>query len=224
MDREKLIKYVLKATRVLKMPEENISTFGSSSVKYYFLSGSEGKTKVREGEVVSRRPRIIVARDIKEIFEGFGDYPEKYTSEISNQLGKDIRVLNYRFKNSLENITSSSQSLQKVYERISKDISTEDSLNKSAVIKGTDMAWEISIMKFIVDYIARSAPQNLKEMEQKGMLPDSEGVPKNVRNRIEYLFQEARKNPKNLDELGNYLNEKGLFEQYEDRFFKLFKI
>ncbi len=223
MDREKLIKYVLEATRILRMPRQNIATFGASDINYYFLSNIDGSTKVREGKVLSRRPEIIPAAGIKEIFDGFGDYPEKYTDEISRQLGKDIRVINYRFKNSLKNISRVNEPLRTVYERVLKEIKEKDS-QRSAVIKGSETAWQISVMKFIIDYTMRSAPHNIRELQQKGMFPDEQGIPEYVRNRIKFLFREAEKKPEAIDELGRYLHEKGLFEQYEDLFFKLFSL
>ncbi len=222
MENEKLIKYLLEATRVLKMPRKNIATFGPCEVDYYFLSGSGKKISIREGKVTSRRPRIIMARDIEEIFEGFGNYPEKFAGEISNQLGKDIRVLNYSFKNRLINTSSAARPLGEVYSRILKDLEKNKKSGMSAVIKGSDIAWQISIMKFIVDFTLRSAPHNVRELEEKGMFPDSEGVPRHLRNRIEYLFREAEKDPEKIEELGKLLQDKNLFSQYEDRFFRLF--
>ncbi len=223
MDREKIIKYVLAATKILRMPRQSIATFGASEIDYYFLSSIDGTTKVREGKVLSKKPEIITAAGTEEIFEGFGDYPQEYTEEISRQLGKDIRVLNYRFKNKLENVYQSSEPLRTVYERIVNEIKNKKP-KRSTVIKGSEIAWQIAVMKFIIDYTVSSAPRNVRELQEKAMFPDEHGIPEYVRNRIEYLFREAEKKPQALDELGRYLQEKGLFEQYEDRFFKLFSL
>jgi hypothetical protein len=40
----------------------------------------------------------------------------------------------------------------------------------SAVIHGVDDAWEVCLLKFTVDLIARSSPENLNDFRRRGLL------------------------------------------------------
>ena len=67
-------------------------------------------------------------------------------------------------------------------------------------------------------------PDNLLQMETRGLLDvDSSGIPADARIRIEELFNIVSKGELDPSELKKELDRWGLFEEYEDRFFTIFK-
>ncbi len=220
MNEKDVIKYVLEKTEILKMPSQKLSTFGTTNISYYLLSTLDGNTRVRAGKVISQRPKIIQPSQIEQLFEGFGENSEKYARQIYEQFGENPKILNYQFKNKLSSTSNTSKTLNQVYERLLKEIKKKEN-NLHAIIKTDDKIWQIAMMKFIVDLSLKSAQGNINDLKNRGMFTDSRGVPENVRNRIEYLFKEAKKNKSKIKKLGKLLNEYGLFEEYEDRFFGL---
>ncbi|NLB35373.1 MAG: hypothetical protein GX817_06125 [Elusimicrobia bacterium] len=222
MNNRKLVEYAMKRTRILKMPRRSLSTFGITNIDYYMLSRVDEQTRVREGRVISSRPEIIKPAEFTELFEGFGEDGEDYGKEIFELFGKNPRILNYRFKNEARSVSDTTSSLREVYDKL-KEKTSGNEAPLSAIIEGMDSAWQISVMKFIVDMTLKSASENISDLEDKGMFPDEHGVPQNVRNRIEYLFAEAEKNPEAINKIGSFLNEMNLFRDYEDRFFRLLK-
>jgi hypothetical protein len=60
-------------------------------------------------------------------------------------------------------------------------------------------------------------------MAGRGLLDLSSGVPNAVRAEIESDFREAENNLDLVRDLGDKLRSYGLFEQYEDRFFDLYR-
>lgn len=221
MQEKDIFENAIKNTSILKMPRRNISTFGITNIDYYLLSKAANYTKIREGKVISQRPEIIKPAALSELFEGFGDYADKYGEEIFKMFGKNTKILNYRFKNQPKTTSESVSSLHEVFEKICEDIDRGDNL--AAIIKGDENTWQIAIMKFIIDMTLKSAEGNINELEERGLFPDESGIPQNIRNRIEYLFEEAKKVKMKRNELGKLLNDYGLLKEYEDRFFRLFK-
>ena len=221
MNDDRTIAQALSLTRVLKLPRQKLSTFGVTNIDYYMLSVTdETHTRLRRGKVISRRPEILRIADIKELFEGFGDNQDNMAEEMFRHIGRNPRILNYRFKNEPVSSETITESFPEVYRRIRKEVERKD-LDLTSILKGDDQNWQISVMKLIVDITMRSAGENIAELEQHGMFSDQKGVPENIYNRIEYLFSKAEQDRTRISELGDMLNKYKLFEEYEDRFFTL---
>jgi len=222
MNKKDKIKNALRRTYILKMPKSCLSTFGITNIEYYVLSSLSDGTRIREGRVISNKPQIVNPFELDGLFEGFGEYGERYAEEFLEIIGENTKILNYRFKNIPGSSSRMSESLAEVITKVRNEINEKEK-NLAAIIKGDDETWNISIMKFIVEMTLRSAGENIAELEEHGLFPDRSGVPKYVKNRIEYLFEKAKTNKAAVEELGNLLNKYKLFSQYEDRFFRLFK-
>ncbi|MBN2406286.1 MAG: hypothetical protein JXJ19_01185 [Elusimicrobia bacterium] len=222
MNEKELFDHALKNTRLLKIPKRNISTFGTTNIDYYLLTKLETGTRVREGKVISQRPEIIKPSQVAELFEGFGEYGEKYSGDIFEIFGKNPKILNYKFRNSPKTSNDSKLPIHEVLRKINRELRKKDN-DMAAIIKGEDATWQISVMKFIVDMTLKSAEGNISDLEEKGLFPDEQGIPEYIRNRIEFLFKDSRKNKGSINKLGKLLNDYGLFREYEDRFFRLFR-
>ncbi len=94
----------------------------------------------------------------------------------------------------------------------------------TSIIKGEDELWDVSLMKFIYEITRRSLRNNLLQMRSRGLLGvDSGGIPVDARVRIDELFRKVLKGEYEPSELKMELDRWGLFEEYEDRFFNIFK-
>jgi hypothetical protein len=79
-------------------------------------------------------------------------------------------------------------------------------------------------MKFIYEITRRSLRNNLLQMGSRGLLDvDSGGIPVDARLRIDELFRKVLKGEYEPSELKEELDRWGLFEEYQDRFFNIFK-
>ena len=64
----------------------------------------------------------------------------------------------------------------------------------------------------------------MAEFNRRGLLDtDASGVPEGARNYIEELFEKASRNLSHAPELVVELNRWGLFSEYQDRFYALFR-
>jgi hypothetical protein len=86
-----------------------------------------------------------------------------------------------------------------------------------------DSPWEVCLLKMMVEVSGHSYPGNVRELERHNLFADSNGMSQGLRQDIEADFQAANRNPALISGLGRKLQQKGIFAEYEDRFFALVK-
>lgn len=217
--------YAINQTRILAEPKKVLETFGVTNVKYYIISESMdaiNQVTVREGSVVSEKPAIITpAHFARQILSGFGSEANEYADWLTKH-GEMIQILQYGLQLRKEEIKEESvqANLSDVKANILNKVSQGNEF--AVVIEGSDEYWEISLMKFMQDFVQRSAPKNFQDIrEQEDYLRKEEEYL--VRSKIEDEFYEARGNKTKLTDLGKKLQDMGRFSHYEDRFFALLK-
>ena len=128
----------------------------------------------------------------------------------------------YTYKNEPKDLNIVSDSLPAVVEKINTEIDRRgDTL--SAIIRGVDTLWDVSLLKFIFELTRRSLGDNVQQMGRRGLLKmDPRGVPADARMRIEDMFRKVSQGEMEPRELKDELERWELFGEYEDRFFALF--
>ena len=236
------IKYAFEYTKILRRPKQLISTFGSSNIHFYVLTEpvyseftkDKKETVVREGKVSWYQPKLFMPNYMFRI-EGFSKEAMKTFQKLSNEY-PDLAGILYKFKvnKELDEMNFVSDTLLNVAENINQQIEKKgDSL--SAIIKGAAGLWDVSLTKFILDMMARSAYlAQIPDFAQKGFLglnqagqtviaKDKNGIPLIAKEEIEKLFNLVKKGELEPVRLKEELDKWGLFPQYQDRFFHLFK-
>lgn len=224
------IEDAVKHTEILRAPKQSLYTFGTTNIYYYLVtepSYSElikniAETVVREGRVIAERPRIVTPYYLSRL-EGFSPDARRYFEALIKTHGSNIPGLFYTYKNEPKELTIVSDNLPSVVDKLNAEIDKRgDPL--AAVIKGQDELWDVSLMKFIFEMTRSSIQDNLRQLEARGLLDiDAGGVPVDARVRIEGLFRKVVSGEREPRELKEELDRWGLFEEYEDRFFNLFK-
>lgn len=224
------IREAVSRTEILRPPKRSLATFGTTNVYYYLVTepayselvkgGNE--TVIREGRVIAERPRIVTPYYLSQI-EGFSSDARRYFDILIKTHGANAPGLFYSYKNEPEELTIVSDNLLAVVDKLNLDIDKSGN-PLTSIIKGPDELWDVSLLKFIYELTRSSLPDNLLQLGSRGLLDiDSSGVPAEARVRIEELFQLAHKGETKPGELKAELDRWGLFEEYEDRFFAIFK-
>ncbi|MEA2022536.1 MAG: hypothetical protein U9N08_08740, partial [Candidatus Caldatribacteriota bacterium] len=233
---DKRIKYAFEYTKILRRPKQLISTFGSSNIHFYVLTEpvyseftkDKKETVVREGKVSWYQPKLFMPNYMFRI-EGFSKEAKKAFETLSNEY-PDLAGILYKFKVSkeLDEMNFVSDTLLNVAENINQQIEKKgDSL--SAIIKGVPGLWDVSLSKFILDMMARSAYlAQIPDFTQKGFLglnqtgqtvvaKDRNGIPLIAKEEIEKLFNLVKNGELEPVRLKEELDKWGLFPQYQDR-------
>ena len=217
--------YAVNNTDIVLMPSRHLETFGTTVLQYHLISelmDSVGRVRIREGRMQANQPEIITPQSYSEtLLEGFGEEATKYVEWLKEHEA-DIRILQYGYKLKQESFTENvvSEDKQAVVDRVESQVKDRgDPL--SAVVVGVDYPWDVCLIKLFWEVVQSSAHTNVKQLAQKNFLEQDGGIPKGMRSEIEKEFLEASRNPSKITMLGHKLQQYGLFEEYQDRFFSL---
>jgi hypothetical protein len=224
------IKEAVENTRIVRPPRQTIATFGLTSIHYYLVTEAiysgileEGEeTVVREGRVIAQRPRVVTPYYLSQL-EGFSQQASQYLDMIIKQQGQNAPGLLYAYKNEPEGLSIVADTLPSVLNKINTEIE-EKSERLAAIITGEDALWDVSLLKFIYELTQQSLGHNIYQLGSRGLLDvDAGGVPADARQKIEELFTKAAIGESDPTEVRDELERWGLFAEYQDRFFALFK-
>ena len=224
------IREAVEQTEILRSPKQSLYSFGVTSLNYYLVtepvyaepSGKSQETVIREGKVIAEKPKIVTPYYLSRL-EGFSPDAKKYFESLLQERGTNTAGLLYAYKNEPKELNIVSDSLLQVVEKLNADIDRRgDPL--TSIIKGKDELWDVSLLKFIYEVTRTSLPDNVRQLGSRGLLNmDSEGIPADARMRIEELFLRVSAGESQPGDLKTELDRWGLFAEYEDRFFSLFK-
>jgi hypothetical protein len=141
---------------------------------------------------------------------------------IAKEYGTNTPGLFYGYKNEPKELNIVSSGMDSVVRNLDEKIDKEGN-RLATIIKGIDQLWDVSLLKFIFDMTRYSVGSNIAELGRRGLLDvDRKGVPMEARQSIEQLFDEVKNGELDPSALKVELDRWGLFEEYEDRFFRLF--
>lgn len=217
--------YAVNQTRIVSAPDSTIETFGVTRIKYFIVCemlDAVNKVKIHEGVITSEKPAIITPSHFaQQLVNGFGEEAQEYAQWLS-QHGEFIKILQYGLQISKEEIKEevTSGTLEDVTSRVRQ--AAESDREITTVIQGVENMWEVSLMKFMQGFIAKSVGRNFNELQNHQQLLESQAE-NQVYDQIEEEFYSARGDRGKLDLLGRRLQGMGVFGKYEDRFFALLR-
>jgi hypothetical protein len=224
------IEHAVRNTEVLRPPKQTLATFGTTNIYYYMLTepsykelaSGEDETVIREGRVLAQRPRVVTPSYLVNV-EGFSEHARRYIERTVHEHGPHTPGLFYGYRNEPKDTNVVSSDLASVVLKLGEKIDREGDV-LSTIIKGVDELWDVSLMKFIFDMTGHSVGTNVSELGRRGLLDmDRSGVPMDARLSIEHMFSLAKKGELEPSELKMELDRWNLFDEYEDRFFRLFR-
>jgi hypothetical protein len=229
MESEERIRIAVTNTQIVRAPKQSLATFGTTNVYYYLVAEAaindltqSNETVIREGRVIAERPRIVTPYYLSRI-QGFSPEAKKYFEMLLNSLESSSPGLFYAYRNEPRELNVVSENVPAVIAKLNSEIDQKgDPL--TSIIKGEDLLWDVSILKFIYEITQRSVGDNVRQLNQRGLLNmDASGLPADARLRIEGLFTLVTKGELEPSELKTEMDRWGVFEEYQDRFFNLFQ-
>ena len=217
--------YAVHNTKIVRGPSRALETFGATRINYRHLAelpDDPRKIRIREGRLEAHKPAIITPEEYAESqMDGFGEEARKYLDFLKANRD-NIRILQYGFQLRQEAFSEQvvTDTLDAVTARVVADVeATNDDF--AAVIQGVDEPWDVSLVHFFWLHVNASAPVNVREFEAARMREMEDSTPRAVRDEVEAAFAKAQENPALVQELGALLQRKGVFDRYQDRFFRL---
>lgn len=168
------IEYAIENTQVILAPERQIASFGNTSFEFHLISelmDRVDQVRIRTGRIEAERPKILSPEYFcRMMLEGFGERAQEYVDRLREQ-ARQIAVLRYGFQFRKSGVTEEtvSASLQSVIDRTRRVVESASDPN-GAIIQGVDEAWEVSLLKFTIEMIERSAGENIGDFKRRGLI------------------------------------------------------
>ncbi len=217
--------YAVNQTEVLHMPARRLETFGATLVNYSMISepmDNTCQTRVREGRIQAFQPQILTPQSyVSSLLDGFGKEAEAYAEWLRDH-SKDLHVLRYGFqirKQETQEVLLT-ESIEMVKNQVTERVKAKGD-PMAAVLTGVDHPWEVCLLKLMADVIRYSVPGNVRELDRRRLFDDAGGMPRGVRDELESDFRAASRDGRLVKPLGVKLQNYGVFEEYQDRFFAL---
>jgi len=229
MESDERIRTAVKNTRIVRAPKQSLATFGTTNVYYYLVAEAayneliqSSETVIREGRVIAERPHIVTPSYLSQV-QGFSSEARKYFEMLMTEYDPDSPGLYYAYRNEPKELNIVSDNPASVIARLNEEIDQKgDPL--ASIIRGEDTLWDVSILKFIYEITRRSVGENVKQLSRQGLLNmDASGVPAEARINIERLFKLVEKGELEPSDLKTELDRWGIFGEYQDRFFAMFR-
>jgi len=217
--------FAVNNTEIVVPPKRHLETFGNTIINYHLVSelmDSVGKVRVREGRMQALRPQIITPSSYSTLMlEGFGEQAQQYLEWLKEH-EDTVRILRYGYTLKQEAFSEQviSDTAETVLERVKADVANKKD-PFAAVIKGVDDPWDVCLVRLFWTVIQNSAQTNIRELHERRMFEMQDGLPAGLREEIEKGFQAAAKDASLIKPLGKMLQDHGLFDRYQDRFFNL---
>lgn len=219
--------YAVNNTEIVLAPQRHLETFGNTIINYYLVSelmDSVSQVRIREGRMQAMRPQIVTPSAYSNmVLEGFGEQAQKYAEWLRDHEDR-VRILRYGYALKQEAFSEQvvSDTLETVVERVKTEV-TGRTDPFSAIVKGVDNPWDVCLIRLFWQVIQNSARDNFRELSERKMFELRDGLPNGVREEIEQAFTAAARNASLVKPLGKLLQQHGVFDQYQDRFFALLR-
>jgi len=167
------IAYTMEHTVVVHEPDRLIDTFGTTNFQFHLLTepmDSVGAVRVREGRMEAERPKILRPGGYDDLFfEGFGEQAAVFADWFRRN--GNFAFLQYGFNFAKRSYTEEvvHQPIEEVRDRILEEIRVSGNPSR-ALICGIDDSWEVSLIKFTMETIARSLRINAFDFKRRGLL------------------------------------------------------
>jgi hypothetical protein len=222
------IEYAARHTEIVRHPRQHLATFGITNIYYYILSepsyaelSNDTETVIREGRVIAERPKLVTPYYLTHL-EGFSYDARQYFEKMMMLHGPNAPGLFYTYKNEPRGLNIVSDNVTSVIGKLNDDLDKKND-PLTTIIKGQDVLWDVSLLKFIYEITSRSVGGNIAQMQSAGMFGSQGGLPVGARQIIEEMFAQAYRGDIKAREVEAELNRWGAFEEYQDRFFALVK-
>lgn len=176
--REDDFEYALENTRVLLAPEQRIRTFGSTTFRFHLLTEAMDRPdqiRIRRGTIEAEKPALFTPENAARLLlEGFGERAEAFAEalrRLRDERSSHAALLRYGFNVRRSQVVEDlvHGSLEELGDRVCAQVSaSSDGL--SAVLLGIEDGWEVGLVKFTLDLVTHSGPQNFDDFRRRGIV------------------------------------------------------
>ena len=161
-----------ESIQIVRSVRFTLFTFGESVLEYLLVTEGQPPqrmVKIRKGEVKVTRPLIIRPdSDSPEFLNFFDDAQDERA--MAFMLARTAAFSNLRFSNETGPERIVSDQIEEAVAKLQKQLDSEDE-DRVAIITAPASVAGLAVLKYTTDRVIQSAPGNLQELREKGLLP-----------------------------------------------------
>ncbi|MCA9037395.1 MAG: hypothetical protein KDA91_19800 [Planctomycetaceae bacterium] len=158
--------------RIERPVEYGLFTFGDSDLPYFLVTSSsqkEGTVSIRQGQVTVSRARIITPDNMHpEIRNFFEDDDE--ASMIQFLMARTAAFSNLKLSNSAGPDRIVTDTIEEAVARLNRQLDDQEE-DRTAILSAPYALAGFAVLKYASDRVISSAPGNISELRERGLLP-----------------------------------------------------
>lgn len=160
------------AVRIERTAEYGLFTFGDSELPYYLVAaaaGDDGLVKIRKGKVTISRARIITPDSMHPELRNFFEEHEE-TGLINFLMSRSAAFSNLRLANESGPDRIVTDTVEEAVARLNRQLDAEED-NSVAILSAPAELSGFAVFRYASEKVLSSAPDNIQEMRERGLLP-----------------------------------------------------
>lgn len=171
-EQEQHFRNMWNSIRIERRVEYSLFTFGDSDLPYFLVTpqtDNEDTVKIRRGQITVSRARIItpdnMQPELRDFFEdnedlGFAEFLMSRSAAFSN-----LKLSNQRGSEEIATDT-----VEEAVERLNRRLDADEE-DRVAILTAPVGLAGVALLKYASERITESAPDNLNELRERGLLP-----------------------------------------------------
>lgn len=151
----------------------SLFTFGETELPYWLVQDADREkspVRIARGEVRVTRPLIITPDNVQPEFQDFFEDDET-AGMASFLLARSAAFSHLRFNKRQGPNQIVSDSVEEAVARLNRQLDSEDE-DRVAILTAPSGLGSLAVLRYAAERIARSAPENIQELREKGFLPE----------------------------------------------------
>jgi len=160
------------SVQIVRPVSYGLFTFGESLLQYYVVVAGAGPgdlVGVRRGEVRVTRPRIFTSLNAPPELRNF--FPEEDDESLFRRLlSRTARFQHLQLDNQAQPQELVSDQVEEIVAKLQRRLDAEDE-DRVAILTAPAGLGGLAVLKYALDRIVSSTPENLQELWEHGLLP-----------------------------------------------------
>lgn len=172
-DPEQHFRSLWGAVRIARSVPYGLFTFGTSDLPYYLVvhAATPGNpVDVSKGEVKITRPLVITPYNSRPEFQNFFEAGE-LDGLVDYLLARTAAFSHLKLERTEGPAKLVSDSVEEIVARLNRELDAEDE-DRVAILTAPHGLGRFAVLKYAIKRIMDSAPDNIQELRERGLLPD----------------------------------------------------
>lgn len=162
-----------EAVEIARPVEYALFTFGGSELPYYLVVAPrtpQSQVAISRGEVRITRPLIITPDNFEPEFADFFDDDSDGLEAAAFFLKRTIALSNLKLQNRKGPAQIVTDSVEEAVARLNRQLDSEEE-DRVAILCAPAALAGFAVFRYATERVIRSAPDNLRELRERGFLP-----------------------------------------------------